>query len=182
MKNSKKGSTDIVVIVAMVIMGISALIYNACTPNDVEKREMAVKMSIDSAAQAEDLAFQKEKNKIALEGMRAGTVCVDTIVKIQTVRDTIRPTVDDMFGKYQKEICSVTLKIKKVSYSLDLTEQAKNEMNAEEIQIPVDRDFYEKVHAGTNLSDGGIRMGSLAFGGNISSWSMEIVGKECNKR
>lgn len=182
MKNSKKGSAEIVVIVAMIVMGIATLIYNASTPSDEEKRERAVKVSLDSAAQVEALAFQKEKNKVTLEGMRAGTVCVDTVVKVQTVRDTIRPTVDEMFGKYQKEICSITLKIKKVSYSLDMTEQAKNEMNAEEIKIPVDRDFYDKVHAGTDLSDGGIRMGSLAFGGNISSWSMEVVGKECNKR
>ncbi len=71
----------------------------------------------------------------------------------------------------------VTIQIKQSHMSLDFTEHMKDEANAVEISIPVDRAFYEKVDKGTVIDDS-FRTGSFWMKGSIGSWDIKVIDKE----
>ncbi|WP_270659658.1 hypothetical protein [Enterococcus thailandicus] len=71
----------------------------------------------------------------------------------------------------------VTIQIKQSHMSLDFTEHMKDEANAVEISIPVDRAFYEKVDKGTVIDDS-FRTGSFWMKGSIGSWDIKVTDKE----
>lgn len=71
----------------------------------------------------------------------------------------------------------VTIQIKQSHMSLDFTEHMKDEVNAVEISIPVDRAFYEKVDKGTVIDDS-FRTGSFWMKGSIGSWDIKVIDKE----
>ncbi|MDT2752934.1 hypothetical protein P7G96_00530 [Enterococcus thailandicus] len=84
--------------------------------------------------------------------------------------------------KYLKDTSSVTryivtIQIKQSHMSLDFTEHMKDEVNAVEISIPVDRAFYEKVDKGTVIDDS-FRTGSFWMKGSIGSWDIKVIDKE----
>lgn len=71
----------------------------------------------------------------------------------------------------------VTIQIKQNHMSLDFTEHMKDEANAVEISIPVDRAFYEKVDKGTVIDDS-FRTGSFWMKGSVGSWDIKVTDKE----
>ena len=77
-------------------------------------------------------------------------------------------------GKEPKYI--VKFKIKQGTFTLDLFEHAKNEMNAIEVELPVNRDFYNRLSIGQDLTDS-FKWGSLVMDGDFSTLHMRVVGK-----
>lgn len=71
----------------------------------------------------------------------------------------------------------LTLKIKQSHFSLDISEHMKDSMNAMEIQIPVDREYYDSVEVGQNIADE-FRMGSFVFRGTIGNFKVTVAEKE----
>jgi len=49
-------------------------------------------------------------------------------------------------------------------------------MNAIEIQIPVDKEFFDSVEIGTVINDD-LRIGSLIMSGSVGSWDIRISDK-----
>lgn len=80
--------------------------------------------------------------------------------------------------KIEKDIAKyiVTIKIKQSHFGLDFENKIKDEMNAIEIDIPVDKGFYDSVYVGDVLDDS-FRMGSFAMTGSIGSWDITISDK-----
>ena len=74
----------------------------------------------------------------------------------------------------------VTIEIKQSHFSLDFSEHMKDEANAVEITIPVDKAFYNKVDEGTVIDDS-FRAGSFWMKGSLGSWDIKVVDKEIVK-
>ena len=77
-------------------------------------------------------------------------------------------------GKEIKYI--VKFKIKQGTFTLDIFEHAKNEMNSIEIEIPVNKDYYNKLTIGQDITDS-FKWGSLVVNGDFSTLHMKVVGK-----
>lgn len=71
----------------------------------------------------------------------------------------------------------LTLKIKQTHFTLDLDTHIKDSMNAIEIQIPVDKEYYDSLKVGTVIDDT-FRVGSLVLYGSIGNWNIEVIDKE----
>lgn len=98
-----------------------------------------------------------------------------------------------ILGDYQKEVKNlqaeklalqngrdpkyiIKVKIKQGTFTLDPFEHIKNEANAMEMELPVDKDFYNKAVIGTDLLDK-LKVGSLLVNGDISWLHFKIIDK-----
>lgn len=79
-----------------------------------------------------------------------------------------------------KERYIITLRIKQTHFSLDISEHLKDEANKTEIQIPVDKAFYDKVDEGDVL-DESFRSGSFWFKSSVGSWEIKVIDKKILK-
>ena len=71
----------------------------------------------------------------------------------------------------------MTLEIKQTHFTLKISEHLKDAMNAIEIQIPVDKEYYDSVEVGQNIADE-FRMGSLVFKGTFGNFKVSVIKKE----
>lgn len=71
----------------------------------------------------------------------------------------------------------LTLKVKQTHFSLKISEHLKDSMNAIEIQIPVDKEYYDSVEVGQNIADE-FRMGSFVFRGTFGNFKVSVIKKE----
>lgn len=69
------------------------------------------------------------------------------------------------------------IRLKQSRMSLDVFEHAKDNMNAIEFEIPVDKGFYDSVDIGTKITDE-FRRGSLILNGSFSNWDMTVKSKK----
>lgn len=70
----------------------------------------------------------------------------------------------------------VKFKIKQSTFTLDIGEHIKNEMNCIEVEIPVNKSFYNSVSIGTDITDS-FKWGSLVMNGDFSTLHMRVVNK-----
>lgn len=71
----------------------------------------------------------------------------------------------------------LTLEIKQSHISLDISEYLKDSMNAMEIQIPVDKEYYDSVEVGQDIMDE-FRMGSFIYKGTFGNFKVTVTDKE----
>ena len=71
----------------------------------------------------------------------------------------------------------LTLEIKQTTYTLDIGEHIKNNINAISMQIPVSKKFYNSVSIGTRISDD-FKYGSLVFNGDFSELRVTVKDKQ----
>lgn len=69
------------------------------------------------------------------------------------------------------------LEVKQTHFSLKISEHLKDSMNAIEIQIPVDKEYYDSVEVGQNIADE-FRMGSFVFKGTFGNFKVSVIKKE----
>ena len=70
----------------------------------------------------------------------------------------------------------VKFQIKQGTFTLDIFEHIKNEMNSIEIEIPVNKAFYDRLSVGQDITDS-FKWGSLVFNGDFSTLHMRVTGK-----
>ena len=70
----------------------------------------------------------------------------------------------------------VKFEIKQGTFTLDLLEHAKNEMNAIEIEMPVKKEYYDRLYIGQDITDS-FKWGSLIVNGDFSTLHMRVIGK-----
>ena len=75
----------------------------------------------------------------------------------------------------------VKIKIHQTTYTLDLEEHIKNKINDIEFEIPVDKSYYDNCSIGQNVSDPGLKLGSLLVNGDFSKLKIKIIGKRTVK-
>jgi hypothetical protein len=79
--------------------------------------------------------------------------------------------------KAQKSVHYVLhVSIRQVSYSLSLSKQLRDAVNAEEFDLPTDKVTYDHANPGDDLFDS-FRAGSAIFRGSLGSWRIKVVGK-----
>ena len=71
----------------------------------------------------------------------------------------------------------ITFKIKQSHFSLDIGKHLKDAMNAIEIEIPVDKEYFNSVEAGDTINDD-FRVGSLVMKGSFGSWDITVKSKD----
>lgn len=74
----------------------------------------------------------------------------------------------------------VKFKIKQGTFTLDIFEHIKNNVNSIEIELPVNRDFYNRLSIGQDLTDQ-FKWGSLIFDGDFSTLHMRVIGKRIER-
>lgn len=70
----------------------------------------------------------------------------------------------------------ITLEIKQSTFTLDIGEHIKNDINKVKMDIPVSRDFFDSVYTGTEINKS-FKYGSLLFNGDFSELKVKIIGK-----
>lgn len=78
-------------------------------------------------------------------------------------------------GKTPKYILKIHLKQSHIS--LSISKHLKDALNAIDFELPVDKDFYNSVSAGTQIVNE-FRTGSLVLYGSFGSWEMSVTNKE----
>jgi len=68
------------------------------------------------------------------------------------------------------------IKLEQSRFTLDITEHAKDAMNAIEFEIPVDKEYYNSVSVGEEIVDD-FRVGSFIFNGSLGDWEMTVEHK-----
>lgn len=92
--------------------------------------------------------------------------------KLQTEKDILAmKTAND----YQRYV--LTLNISQSHFTLDITQHMKDAMNDIDMQIPVDKAFFDSVKEGQLLKND-FRMGSLLLRGSFGNWEVKVVKKE----
>ena len=113
-------------------------------------------------AECDNLASQKyclENNIVDLQS---------EISNLQREKSTLQS------GREPKYI--IKFKIKQGTFTLDIFEHAKNEMNSIEIEVPVNRDYYNRLSVGQDITDS-FKWGSLVIDGDFSTLHMKVAGK-----
>lgn len=107
--------------------------------------------------------------------------------QIQTLQEEIR-ALETQKEKLENEIVDtkvengtakyvITFKIKQSHFSLDLGKHLKDAMNAIEIEIPVDKEYFDSVEVGDAINDD-FRVGSLVMKGSFGSWDITVKSKD----
>lgn len=104
---------------------------------------------------------------------------VDDIERLSSYKQQLEQQCEELnyISKGKQIQYIVTLEIKQTSFSLDLEEHIKNDLNAVKLQIPVSKDFFNSVNKGTKLSDK-MRVGSLILRGSYKKLNIIVTNKE----
>ena len=70
----------------------------------------------------------------------------------------------------------VKFKIKQGTFTLDPFEHIKNEMNSIEVEVPVNKEYYDRLSIGQDMTDA-FKWGSLVMDGDFSALHMRVIGK-----
>lgn len=71
----------------------------------------------------------------------------------------------------------ITLEIKQSHFTLDVGEHVKDAMNKVELEIPVEKQYFDSLNEGDVLDDS-FRFGSWLIKGSYGSWKVKILKKE----
>ena len=137
-----------------------AVIFTACyTDNDKNRLQLECKA----------LAQQKENLQSTVSRLNnSKTSLLKQIHDLQIQKSAYET------GREIKYI--VKFRIKQSTFTLDIGEHIKNGMNAIELELPVNKSFYDKVSIGTEISNS-FKMGSLLCNGDFSNLHMTVTGK-----
>lgn len=106
------------------------------------------------------------------------------IAELQTQKSSLEVEITDlenMVAQKKEENGTakyiLTLEIKQTHFTLKISKHLKDAMNAIEIQIPVDKEYYDSVEVGQNIADE-FRMGSFVFRGTFGNFKVSVIKKE----
>lgn len=136
------------------------LIFTACY-TDENKSELQ--------AECKALAQQKENLQSTVSRLNSSVSSLNAqIHDLQIQRSAYQS------GREVKYI--VKFKIKQGTFTLDIFEHIKNEMNCIEVEIPVNKSFYDRVSIGMDITDS-FKWGSLVMDGDFSTLHMRVINK-----
>lgn len=108
--------------------------------------------------------------------LRSETYTLDTRVSAlkREIRDLENERRAYQSGREPRYI--VKFEIKQGTFTIDLGEHIKNNMNAIEVEFPVNKEFYNRLSIGQDLTDS-FKWGSLVFDGDFSNLHMRVKAK-----
>lgn len=134
-------------------------------------------MSCDNREElkAEIERLELQKQSLFHETARLHAEKLTTTVEIYKLKEELKTLGIYRSGKTPRYILKIRLKQSR--FSLSISDHIKDEMNAIEFEIPVDKEFYQAVSDGTEVVDR-FRIGSLLLNGSFGDWNMTVIGKE----
>ena len=151
---------DIINIKKFLVFAMFAVIFTSCYTDDDKDR-----------LQLEFKALKQQKENLQSTISRLNnrkTYLLNQIRDLQIQKSAYET------GREIKYI--VKFKVKQSTFTLDIGEHIKNGMNAIELELPVNKSFYDKVSIGTEISNS-FKMGSLLCNGDFSNLHMTVTGK-----
>lgn len=109
---------------------------------------------------------ENEINKLAEE-----------LSNLEAKKNKLLNNIQDIETENGLEKYIITLNLSQSHFTLDVGKHIKNAMNDIDIQIPVDKEFYDNVQEGDILDDT-FRMGSLLMEGSFGKWKVKVAKKE----
>ena len=99
------------------------------------------------------------------------------IAQLEAERDRLNEEIlntkiDNGLAKYV-----IAFNIKQTHFTLDLGEHLKDTMNDISIEIPVDKEYYDRVEVGDVIDDS-FRMGSFIWKGSFGNWKVTVESKD----
>lgn len=70
----------------------------------------------------------------------------------------------------------ITLNVSQSHFTLNLSQHMKDAMNSVDIEIMVDKDYYDSLEIGDSVNDD-FRWGSFISSGSIGSWDITVSDK-----
>lgn len=98
------------------------------------------------------------------------------IEKTRPTTETVIKTAGSVTNVVDYNYYIVELEVKQSHFTLDLSEHAKDAMNKLTLEIPVDKDYYDSVYIGQEISNN-FRMGSLLMKGSFGKWKVTVKNK-----
>ena len=98
------------------------------------------------------------------------------IEKTRPTTETVIKTAGNVTNVVDYNYYIVELEVKQSHFTLDLSEHAKDAMNKLTLEIPVDKDYYDSVYIGQEISNN-FRMGSLLMKGSFGKWKVTVKNK-----
>lgn len=83
----------------------------------------------------------------------------------------------DLINKGETPKYIIKFRLKQSHLSLSISKHIKDEMNAIEFDLPVDKEFYNKVNLGDEVVDE-FRVGSFIMNGSFGDWEMTVIDKK----
>lgn len=124
--------------------------------------------------------LMKERQQLEVEVN--GNININEQLKLQHKTLVEQINKDKFALAASNTIYIVKIKIHQTTYTLDLEEHIKNKINDIEFEIPVDKSYYDNCSIGQNVSDPGLKLGSLLVNGDFSKLKVKIIGKRTVKR
>lgn len=98
------------------------------------------------------------------------------VEKTRPTTETVIKAVGSVTNEVDYNYYIVELEIKQSHFTLDLSEHAKDAMNKLTLGIPVDKDYYDSVYIGKEITNN-FRMGSLLMKGSFGKWKVTVKNK-----
>lgn len=101
----------------------------------------------------------------------------EEIYTLEAQKETLKNEIVDIKEENGTAKYVITFEIKQSHFSLDLGKHLKDAMNAIEIEIPVDKEYFDNVEVGDTINND-FRVGSLVMKGSFGSWDVTVKGKD----
>jgi len=120
---------------------------------------------------------EEERLSDQVEELRTEKIELQTdIANLHRDKLALKETISDIRIEHDLARYIVTIHIGQAHTFWDYANNIKDSMNAIEIQMPVDKEFFDSVEIGTVINDD-LRMGSLIMSGSVGSWDIRISDK-----
>lgn len=116
-------------------------------------------------------ASQTELNEMKQKDLQ------NQIASLEEEKSSLEKYISDYKNENDIKKYVITLEIKQSHFTLDVGEHIKDSMNKVEIQIPVDKQYFDSLNEGDILEDS-FRFGSWLMKGSYGSWKVKILKKE----
>lgn len=119
-----------------------------------------------TACQSEGAMCQEEYERLSVE-----------VENLREEKEQLQTEIIGIKKEHGLEKYIITFKISQSHFTLDISEHIKDSMNDIEIQIPVDKEYYDSLEIGDTVDDS-FRIGSLVMKSSWGSWNVKVIDKE----
>ena len=149
-----------------ILILLSVIAFTSC--DEIRMQERA-----DLKGEINNLRYEKSNLSKSVENLReTNTILTNEVSNLRTEKSA--------FTSGYEPVYLLTLEIKQSTFTLDLAEHAKNDINAITLHIPVSYTFYNKVSIGQNISEE-FKYGSLILNGDFSKLKVKVKNKEIKR-
>lgn len=113
---------------------------------------------------------------LALVCMFSGCASANDYSKTNVIQETPSPTPQAYEIEPGETKYFLTLNVAQSHFTLSLSQHMKDAMNSVDIEIMVDKDYYDSLEIGDSVNDD-FRWGSFISSGSIGSWDITVSDK-----